>query len=554
MLGLGFTIQSGNVVDWLAGLFQPARAWASAISALWRSAVPYVRWGGCWGYPWFCVLEWGYFFPPCFLFTVMTTKCTVEDFIYRDAFTYDKQAWRLVHSGLPLWKAFDRSSGIEEQYGGLTFTLGLTYRVFSPDAHRPWLTMLLSALIGTLGVGMAWKGARQAWGEGVALLMGWIMALYPELLLSGSSQIREPFLLLFIAMLFWAVVTWRGNNQRTIWIWLVAGIAGLFLFSPGIAVTALVVLGVWFWLARKDVQIRWWWVAGAVIIIALAGWLFSQIVAGALKVQGGPLTNLINWLKYAANFGASVTTLNSGWLQTIFETLPKPLHLPFIVAYGIAQPVLPAAIADPAVWPVRLIGILRGLGWYALLPFLLYSLRPIWKTEDIRKRMAWLWLWLTTWVWIILASARAGGDQWDNPRYRVILLMFQAALAGNALTWQRCTQDRWLARILAVEGVFLVVFGYWYFTRNTDLNLITFNIFVVFGSHSGDQRGNPYGGWLRDRRRLKRKKDVSHNCDAKKANKIYGDAGWPRIGSRLVGRSSLPRILHSFCQYTTFHH
>ena len=114
-------------------------------------------------------------------------------YIYRDAFTYDKQAWDLAASGDPLWKAFDRSYGIEEQYGGLTFTLSLTYRVFSPDAHRPWLTILLSALMGALGVGLAWKGARQVWGEVIALVLGWIMALYPESLFSGSSQIANHF-------------------------------------------------------------------------------------------------------------------------------------------------------------------------------------------------------------------------------------------------------------------------------------------------------------------------------------------------------------------------
>ncbi len=97
---------------------------------------------------------------------------------------------------------------------------------------------------------------------------------------------------------------------------------------------------------------------------------------------------------------------------------------------------------------MRVLGILRGLGWYALIPFLLYSLRPIWKLADRvgvalslskgaahkRERLAWLWLWLATWSWILLSSFRAGGDQWDNPRYRVILLLLQAALAAKALT------------------------------------------------------------------------------------------------------------------------
>jgi hypothetical protein len=476
-----------------------------ALSALWRSAVSTLALGWMLGLSLILRLGLGIFFS--YVLPVYGNDNEVHrgGYIYRDAFTYDTQAWGLAESGNPLWKAFDRSSGIEEQYGGLTFTLSLTYRLLSPDAHRPWLTILLSALMGAMGVALAWKGARQAWGEGVALTLGWIMALYPESLLSGCSQIREPFLLLFIAMLLWAAATWQGNRQRTAWVWLAGGTLGLFLFSPGVAVAALVVLGIWVWLARKEVHIRWWWAAGVAAVIVLAVLLFSQIVAGTLKIQGGPLANLVNWLKYSTNFGAYITTLNSGWLQTIFETLPKPLHLPFIIIYGITQPVLPAAVADPGVWPVRLIGILRSLGWYALLPFLLYSLRPIWKTEDKRERMAWLWLWLAAWFWIILASARAGGDQWDNPRYRVIMLMFQAALAASSLLWARRTHDAWLGRILAVEGVFLVLFGYWYFSRNTTLNVKILNIFVVFAAIVVISLAILIGGWLWDRQQAKRR-------------------------------------------------
>ncbi len=506
VLGLVLSIYSPGTwwIGWLAysGLFIPGLL---ALSALWRSADSPPALG------WILILSLvlrlaaGIFFSLVLPVSGNDNEVHQAGYIYRDAFTYDTQAWELADSGDPLWKAFDRSSGIEEQYGGLTLTLSLVYRLFSPDVHRPWLTILLSALMGALGVGLAWKGARQAWGEGVALVLGWIMAFYPESVFSGCAQIREPFLLLFIAMLLWATVTWQGTRQRTAWIWLAGGILGLFLFSPGIAVATLIVLGVWVWLARKEVSIRWWWVAGVAAIIVLAGLLFSQVVAGTLKVPGGPLTNLVNWLKYSMNFGAYVTTQNSGWLQTIFDSLPKVLHLPFIIAYGIAQPVLPAAMADPAVWPVRLIGILRGLGWYALLPLLLYSLRPIWKTVNRRERMAWIWLWLAAWFWIILASARAGGDQWDNPRYRVILLMFQAALAAYSLLWARRTRDRWLWRILAVEGVFLVLFGYWYFSRYANTQLITINIFLVFTAIAVISLAILIGGWLWDQRQAKRR-------------------------------------------------
>jgi hypothetical protein len=423
-------------------------------------------------------------------------------YIFRDAYTYDSEAWGLAASGDPLWKAFDRSYGLEEQYGGLTLTLSLIYRLLSPDVHRPWLTSLLAALAGAIGVVLAWKGTRQVWGERIAWVLGWIMALYPESLLAGASPIREPFLILFIAAVFWGLADWLSNRRRVSWAWMGGGMLGTLLFSPGVAVAALVILGVWAWLWGKDRRIRWWWLAGAAVV-ALAGLVFLGIlVGGTLQVPGGPLANLVNWLRYSVNYGAYVTEQNSGWLQNIFSILPEPLHLPFIIAYGIAQPVLPAAVGVlKGVWLMRVLGILRGLGWYALLPFLLYSLRSIWKTADKRERLAWLWIWLVSWAWIIISSARAGGDQWDNPRYRVILLLFQAALAAQALTWQRATRDRWLGRTLAVEGVFLVLFGYWYISRYAGLGLRVFHVLIVLAATAVIGAAILIGGWLWDRRK-----------------------------------------------------
>jgi hypothetical protein len=425
--------------------------------------------------------------------------------IYRDAFTYDRQAWQLVKSGGSVWTALTRSSGVEDQYGGLTFVLSVTYRVLSPDAHRRRMTMLLAALISTLGVAVAWKAARRAWGEILALILGWIMALYPEFVFAGISQIREPFLILFIAMVLLGLVLLQKENRWTAWVLLAGGVLGLFLFSPGVAMATLFMLGVWTILSGGRQRIPWVWLVGAVVLITLAGWLFSQIIAGTLQDQGGPLTNLVNWLKYSMNFGAYQLTLNSGWLQNIFQSLPEPLHLPFIIGYGVMQPVLPAAIADPAVWPMRLIGVLRGLGWYAMLPLLVYCLRPILKTTDKRQRLAWLWLWLGVWVWILLASARAGGDQWDNPRYRLILLVLQSALAAYALIWARAQHDRWLNRLLMVEGVFLLFFGYWYAARYTNWRAGQVHIFVVIAAILVVSLSILVGGYLRDRHALKTK-------------------------------------------------
>jgi 4-amino-4-deoxy-L-arabinose transferase-like glycosyltransferase len=419
-------------------------------------------------------------------------------FAVRDASTYDAQAWKLASSSEPLWRAFDRSYGADDQYGGLLFFHSLFYRYLSPDAHRPWLLILFSALAGAIGVALAWKGANQSWGKGIAMVVGWIMALYPESLLVGASPVRESFLILFITMAFWGAVDWLATRHRTSWIWMAGSLLGMALFSPGVVVIALLGLGVWAWLREKERQISWWWVGGVAVVITLAALLLGEVVGGALQVPGGPLANLVNWLHYSASYGANITELNSGQLQYLFGSLPKPLHFPFIIGYGIAQPVLPAAIADPAIWPMRTLGILRGLGWYALLPFLLYGLRSTFKTADKRERLAWLWMWVISWAWIIISAARAGGDQWDNPRYRVILILFQAAITAQAVMWQRATHDQWLTRVLAVEAVFLGLFGYWYISRYSQLIPMVFSIFNVFTSIAVISVVILFGGWLWD--------------------------------------------------------
>jgi len=69
------------------------------------------------------------------------------------------------------------------------------------------------------------------------------------------------------------------------------------------------------------------------------------------------------------------------------------------------------------------------------------------------------------WAWVLIAAYNAGGDQWDNPRYRTILLAWQALLAAWAWGWARERRDPWLARWLAVEAFFIASFAEWYLSR-----------------------------------------------------------------------------------------
>jgi hypothetical protein len=76
-----------------------------------------------------------------------------------------------------------------------------------------------------------------------------------------------------------------------------------------------------------------------------------------------------------------------------------------------------------------------------------------------------MWLSFAVWGWILFTSLRGGGDQWDNPRYRTILFLWQAILVGNVWVWWRETRNVWLPRMVMMEIVFLLFFGQWYANR-----------------------------------------------------------------------------------------
>ena len=434
------------------------------LSALWRSA------GSARALGWMLILAMvlrfglGIFFSYVLPVYGNDTEVHAGGYSYRDAFTYDRQAWELATSGDPLWKAFDRSYGIEEQYGGLTLVLSLTYRLLSPDAQRAWLPILLSALVAAMGVALTWKAAHITWGKPMALGVGWIMALYPEAILLGSSQMREPFLITFVTMALLGAASW-SEKPRSAVIWMIGSLVGMLLFSPGIAVVSIILLSGWIWLRRKERRIRWWWIAGAGLVALLSFLLLAFVVGGSLQVTGGPLTTLMDWMRYTVQFDSQKLELESGWVQNIFSHVPAWLHLPMVIGYGVAQPVLPSAIGSPAVWPMYALGILRGIGWYLLLPVLLYSIVPIFRMTDKRQRLAWLWLWLVVWIWILISAARGGGDQWDNPRYRTILLVFQAILAAQVISIEQKSHQRWLGRLLVIEALFVACFAAWTWTR-----------------------------------------------------------------------------------------
>lgn len=386
-------------------------------------------------------------------------------YVFFDAFRRDTQAWDLAQSEQPLVRAFSKEYSTD-QYGGLlAFSAGV-YRLLSPDVHRPLLIALIGALIAILGMPFFWQAAKYLGGEKLALPATIIFAFYPESILVASSQMREPFLITFVALALWAVIAWLQDHQnRAAQIGMGVALVGMLLISPAMAVITLFFLGVFALLQNEDTKLSPKTITVFIAVIIFSLFLLSSALGQTKISASNPFGVIIEWTQRAVLWDVYQLERGSGWVQKLFNEMPHWLHLPFVAGYGMAQPVLPAAFVEPTTETWHYLAIFRALGWYALVPFLLYGLFTLPKADSALSRRIWTWFGLGSWSWIVFTALRAGGDQWDNPRYRVIFIAIQALFAAWAWNQHRARKNAWLPRILAVEVVFLAFFTHWYASR-----------------------------------------------------------------------------------------
>ena len=388
-------------------------------------------------------------------------------YVFTDAHERDNQAWALATSDRPIVEAFNRSYA-SDQYGGLLAFNSLIYRYLSGDAQRPLMLVLFSAFFAALGVPFLWKAIVQVFGENVAWASAWIFALYPESILLGASAMREPYLLTFSVFTLWGfiILFHRAERSQSGWLWLGAGLLGMLLVSPVVALVTIAILGGWLFFTGEGREISWRGILAVAVVFFVSLFLLSSSLNRSGEFEAtSPLYVINTWMKQAVRLNVYEIEQGSGWVQKIFDEGPRWIRLPFIAIYGIAQPVLPAAVIRPnkLIWTI--LQFIRGLGWYMVLPLLILSFAAAAGETSRKTRNLILWLSLFVTFWTLLAAIRGGADLWDNPRYRTILFMWQAVLAGFVWVWWRDTRNAWLPRIVLMEVLFLLVFMQWYASR-----------------------------------------------------------------------------------------
>jgi hypothetical protein len=420
-------------------------------------------------------------------------------YVFYDAYRRDRDAWTLGRSDAQLTSAF-QDPGAGDQYGGLSYISAALYRYLPVEEHNPVFILTLTSAASAMAVLFSWGFTKRLFGEEAGKIAAWLVALYPELVLLGSSQMREPFLAASLAVAFYGYALIRDGLARRGVAAIVLGILVLALpISPpfALAILALVILA-WLWESRLRRKQALGIALSFMVLGAAAAFLLIQTWANIGQIVGSPLEIIFKWWEnVGGNWRLTLVEEQSALIDYVFGLTPGWSHLPLLVTYGLVQPLLPASLTAPgaAIW--RVIAIWRSAGWFMILPFLIYAPFAAYRARGVRSIS--FYLSFMVWVTAVLVSYRAAGYQWDNPRYRAIFLAIEAAVVAWAWVHAKKERDPWLGRTVVLVGIFTLGLLQWYAGRYFDLPrlslpltiAITVIIAALFLGYS----------WIRDRKR-----------------------------------------------------
>jgi len=453
---------ASHLPPWLAWLLIAASILRLGAGVVWFTALPKLGYGG--------LVE-------------------ISGYVMSDAHKRDTAAWNLAQSEKSLFAAFSEYRGAD-QYGGMLFGSALVYRYLGGEVHHPLQMVVLTAAFSALAVLFAWAFTRRLWDEKIATVAAWIVAIFPEAILLGSSQMREALMMTLTIMAFYGLVrTWEDRSKSGV-AWLVLPLVVSLPLSPLFALMLAGMLGVYALFLSAipkgvfGAGIQWLkdWRVWAVFIGLVALGLLVITFWGEQFLPGGasnPVALLQLWLRQAARWQAYNSEHASGWMQKIFRSTPEWTHTWLLLTYGVVRPFLPAALFDPGASIWQGIAIWRSLGWALLLPFLIVA--PFIAWYKVRWRSPAMGLSLLVWAGILIASFRGGGDAWDNPRYRVTWIGIQAALAAWVWLTQKRDNSPWLRRVLIALGWIFLWFMPWYLDRMTPFEWLVKDVFITLG-------------------------------------------------------------------------
>ena len=154
-----------------------------------------------------------------------------------DAWVFENQAW--IWSQNDFFSLLYKFTGPSPDF--ISWLIAIPYYLFGRS-------LLMAQSIGLLfGIGsifLCWLIAKKLWNNYIANKVGWITALFPSLILYSVLFLREVYIIFFILLALYGVVSWTKDNNLKSLILAMIGFIGATFFHGAMMIGAIAFISI----------------------------------------------------------------------------------------------------------------------------------------------------------------------------------------------------------------------------------------------------------------------------------------------------------------------
>ena len=159
-----------------------------------------------------------------------------------DAITFEHAAWRLAQEDFN-W-ILENFNGDDARFKNFQFNSWVIAIPYSLFGRSVLMAKSMSLLAGMGSVLIGWLLAKKIWEDHVAKKVGWVIALFPSLVLYSVINMREAYIVFFILVALYGVVSWSQTNNLKSIILAMTGFYCASLFHGAMLVGGIAFIGV----------------------------------------------------------------------------------------------------------------------------------------------------------------------------------------------------------------------------------------------------------------------------------------------------------------------
>ena len=294
-----------------------------------------------------------------------------------DALGFEAGAWMMAQNGF--LNSLENFPGFNSFF--YSWIISIPYSLFG----RSILMMQSIGLLFGLGsVFLGWYVAKKLWDFDTSIKVGWILALFPSLVLYSVLPLREVYSSFFILLAISGIVGWVKNNSYTSIILAFIGFLGAFLFH-GALIIGFIIFGTILLLnnskvflnSLKKLRLNQKSLVILIVTFVLLGAFYSNKI-NVQYIQSFEISSKMGTIKDTILVRLKGDASYSNWTQ-INSLTEISYKIPVRVAYFLFSP-FPWDVSKPN----HIIGLCDSLMYMALIYLIICNRKSIWQNPALR--------------------------------------------------------------------------------------------------------------------------------------------------------------------------